>query len=164
LELITGLVVIGHAFLGIVFFAGLLGRGIVLALAQRARTIEAMRAVTKAAGPFEWIVIRLGAVALLLGVATAIVQGRPFLGPFQGVGVDWLFASILLLLTAAPLPPLVFLPRGRVFDAALDAATERGEVTPELLAAWRDPVTRAAHLYELLVVTVVLLLMLAKPF
>ena len=164
MEFVTGLLVIGHAFLGIVFFAGLLGRGVVLALAERARTIEAMRALTKAASPFEWIVIRLGSVALLLGLATAIAQGRPFLGPLQGAPFDWLFASILLLLTAAPLPPLVFLPRGRVFDAALDEATERQEVTPALMAAWRDPVTRAAHAWELLVVTIVLLLMLAKPF
>ena len=40
----------------------------------------------------------------------------------------------------------------------------RGEVTPELHAAWADPVVRAAHLYELGAVTVVLVLMLAKPF
>jgi hypothetical protein len=43
-------------------------------------------------------------------------------------------------------------------------ATARGEVTPELAASWRDPVVRAAHVYELLLVAIVLVLMLAKPF
>jgi len=35
---------------------------------------------------------------------------------------------------------------------------------PDLHAAWRDPVVRAAHVYELGAITVVLVLMLAKPF
>lgn len=164
MELITGLLVIGHAVLGILFFCGLVGRGIVLVLAERAETIGSMRTLAKAAAPFEWLVIRVGAVALILGVAVAIAQGRPFLGPLQGGRVDWLFLSILLLLTVAPLPPLVFLPRGRVFEAALEDATARGEVTPEVRAAWRDPFTRAAHVWELVVVTTVLVLMIAKPF
>jgi len=160
----TGVLVVGHALLGILFFCGLVGRAIVLWRAEHAETIEAMRTLAAAARPFEWIVIRLGSVALLLGLAVAIVQGRPFLGPIQGGHLDWLFASILLLLTVAPLPPLVFLPRGRVFEAALADATTRGEVTVELRAAWRDPVTRAAHVWELVVLTTVLALMLFKPF
>jgi hypothetical protein len=163
-ELLTGVIVLGHAFLGIVFFCGLLGRWVVLWMAEHAHTIDAMRALAKAAAPFEWLVIRVGSIALLLGLATAIAQGRPFLGPLQGAPVNWLFASILLLLTVAPLPPLVFLPKGAIFEAALEEATTRGEVTPELRAAWRDPATRAAHAYELTVVSVVLVLMLAKPF
>jgi hypothetical protein len=46
----------------------------------------------------------------------------------------------------------------------MTAADEQGRVTPELRAAWGDPVVRAAHVYELGVVTVVLILMLSKPF
>ena len=164
MELITGLLVLGHAVLGILFFCGLVGRGIVLALAERAETIAGMRTLTRAAVPFEWMVIRVGSVAILLGVAVAIVEGRPFLGPLQGGRIDWLFASVVLLLTVAPLPPLVFLPRGRVFDAALEDAANQGHVTAELRAAWRDPLTRAAHAWELTVLTTVLVLMLAKPF
>jgi hypothetical protein len=44
------------------------------------------------------------------------------------------------------------------------AAEAQGEVTPALRAAWADPVVKAAHVYELGAVTVVLVLMLAKPF
>jgi hypothetical protein len=159
----AGLVVLAHAILGIVFFGGLFGRGIVLALAERAETLPAMLTLTKAARPFERIVIVIGSIAGLLGVGAAIAQGRPLLGPLQGAGVDWLFVSVVLVLTTFPLPPLVFLPRGRVFDAALGVAVANGDVTPALRAAWRDPVVRAAHVYELAVVSIVLVLMLTKP-
>jgi hypothetical protein len=92
------------------------------------------------------------------------MQGRSVLGPLVGGGVDWLFVSLLLYLSVLPLIPLVFIPRGKVFEAALAAATVEGRVTPALQAAWRDPATRAAHLYELGSVTIVLILMLTKPF
>jgi hypothetical protein len=155
---------VAHALTGILFVGGLVGRWIVLGLAERADTIASMRTLTRAAGPFERIVIQGGGLMAVLGVLTAIAQGRPFLGPIQGAPVDWLFVSIVLLLTVQPLVPLVFLPRGRVFAAALEDATGQGEVTPRLHAAFRDPVVRAAHVYELGAVTVVLVLMIAKPF
>jgi hypothetical protein len=161
---VSGVIVLAHAVLGIVFFGGLFGRGIVLALAERAESLPAMLTLTKAARPFEQIVIVIGSIAGLLGVGAAIAQGRPFLGPLQGAGVDWLFVSVALVVTTVPLPPLVFLPRGRVFEAALGEAVTAGEVTPALRAAWRDPVVRAAHVYELALVTVILVLMLTKPF
>jgi hypothetical protein len=161
---VTGVIVLAHAVLGIVFFGGLFGRGIVLALAERAESLPAMLTLTKAARPFEQIVIVIGSIAGVLGIGAAIAQGRPFLGPLQGASVDWLFVSVALVVTSFPLPPLVFLPRGRVFEAALGEAVAAGEVTPALRAAWRDPVVRAAHVYELALVTVILVLMLTKPF
>jgi hypothetical protein len=160
----SGLIVLAHALLGIVFFGGLFGRWIVLGLAARATTLGAMRTLTHAASPFERIVIVIGTIAGVLGIGSALVQGRALLGPLQGGPVDWLFVSVVLVVTSFPLPSLVFIPRGKVFEAALEDATSRDEVTPALTAAWRDPVVRAAHIYELTIVTVILILMLAKPF
>ena len=91
-------------------------------------------------------------------------EGLPLLGPFVGAGANWLFVSLLLFLSVLPLVPLVFLPRGRVFEAALEEAEAAGVVTDRLRAAWSDPVVRGAHIYELTAVTIVLVLMLAKPF
>jgi hypothetical protein len=161
---VSGPVVLAHAIAGIVFFGGLFGRGIVLAMAERAETLPVMLTLTKAARPFERIVIVIGTVGLFLGIVAAIVQGRLLLGPLQGGPVDWLFVSVVLIATTLPLPPLVFLPRGRDFDAALRESIAIGDVTPALRVAWGDPVVRAAHAYELIIVTVVLVLMLAKPF
>jgi hypothetical protein len=160
----TDIVVLVHALVGVLFVAGLVGRWIVLGLAERADELPAMRTLTAAAGPFERIVIVGSLLVLAFGLGAAFLQGRSVLGPLTGGGIDWLFLSVLLYLSVVPLVPLVFLPRGRTFAAAMDGAVKAGSVTPELRTAWRDPVVRAAHAYELGAVTVVLVLMLAKPF
>jgi len=159
-----GLLALTHALAGIAFVSGLLARWMVLGLAARATELGSMGTLAAAARPFERLVIVGSQVVLALGIATAIVKGIPFLGPLQGGRVDWLFISLLLFLSVIPLVPLVFLPRGRVFAAAMAEAEARGAVTPALLDAWRDPVVRAAHVYELAAVTIVLVLMLTKPF
>jgi len=161
---ITTIVVLAHALLGILFVAGLIGRWIVLGLAQRATDLPSMKTLTTAAGPFERMVIVVPMFVLLFGVTAAFLQGRSVLGPLTGGNVDWLFVSLLLFLSPLPLVPLIFLPRGKVFEAAMSTAQANGHVTPELLAAWRDPAVRAAHVYELSSVTLVLILMLTKPF
>jgi hypothetical protein len=163
-DLMTGLLVAAHALLGAVFLGGLIGRWIVLGMAERADTVARMQTLTAAARPFERIVIFGSMAVLVLGVAAAIAQGRQFLGPLQGASVDWLFVSLILYLSVLPLVRLVFLPRGRAFDAAMEDAVAQGEVTGELARAWRDPAVRAAHIYELAAVTIVFVLMVTKPF
>jgi len=161
---IAGLVVLAHALVGILFVVGLVGRWIVLGMAERATQLDTMRTLTTAAGPFERIVIVASAFVLLFGIAAAWLQGRNLLGPFTGGSVDWLFVALVLYLSNLPLVPLVFLPRGKVFDTAMRDAEAQGRITPALSAAWTDPVVRAAHVYELASVTIVLILMLTKPF
>lgn len=155
---------VAHALVGIWFLSGLFGRWITLAQAARATDVASLGGMLKVSAQFERIVITGSIAVLALGVATAIVQGRAFLGPLQGASVDWLFVALLVYLSVIPLVPLVFLPRGRVFEAALADATSRGVITDELRAAFRDPVVLAAHLYELGAMIVVTILMVAKPF
>ena len=81
-----------------------------------------------------------------------------------GGSVDWLFVALVLFLSNLPLVPLVFIPRGRAFESVMRDAEAQDRVTPELAAAWRDPTVRAAHVYELGSTTIVLILMLTKPF
>ena len=161
---VTEVVILVHALIGVLFLAGLIGRWILLGAAERATELPAMKTLSAAAAPFERIVIIGSMLVLLFGIAAAFLAGHSVLGPLSGGTVDWLFVSLLLFLSLVPLVPLVFLPRGRVFEAALAAAEAQGSVTAELRAAWRDPVVRAAHVYELGAVTLILILMLAKPF
>jgi hypothetical protein len=84
--------------------------------------------------------------------------------PLWQEGTRWVTVSLLAFLTMIPLVPLVFLPRGRVFEEAFVGAVEAGRVTPELPTAFRDPVVAAARRYEVAVVVVVLYLMVTKPF
>ena len=160
----ANLLKIAHALLGVWFVAALAGRWVALGAAARADEIKPLRGMLTVASRFERQVIIVPLFVLILGIATAIAQGRPFLGPLQGAPVDWLFASLLIFLSPLPLVPLVFLPRGKVFEAALNDAEKQGLVTERLHVAFRDPVVFAAHLYELGSTVVVLVLMIAKPF
>ena len=160
----SGAVRVLHALAGVGFLTGLIGRWICLAYAERADDIGSLRTALAVSGRFERMVITGSVIVLVLGIATAIAQGRPFLGPLQGARVDWLFVSLVLYLSAIPLVPLVFLPRGRHFEAVLQSATATGRVTEDLGVAFRDPVVRAAHVYELGVMVLIFVLMVAKPF
>jgi hypothetical protein len=161
---IAGVVVLAHALIGIIFVVGLIGRWIVLGMASRADDLPAMRTLAAAAAPFERIVVVSSTLVLVFGLAAAFATGRSVVGPLGGGTVDWLFVSLVLYLSNLPLVPLVFLPRGRVFAATLAEAEATGGVTPTLRAAWHDPVVRASHVYELVTTTIVLCLMLTKPF
>lgn len=161
---LAGLIKVVHALVGVLFVAGLIGRWVALREAARAQEIGQVRSMLVVSARFERIVVATSLFVLLLGLLTAVAQGRPFLGPLQGAPVDWLFVSLVIYVSAVPLVPIVFLPRGRVFDAALEEATAQGAVTEGLRTAFRDPVVYAAHAYELGVTVVVLILMIAKPF
>jgi hypothetical protein len=72
--------------------------------------------------------------------------------------------SLVLYVSTILLVPTVFVPKGRIFGAALDDSVVLGRPTPDLVAAFNDPVSRVAHYVELTVVVAVLVLMIAKPF
>ena len=139
LATLPGLLAVLHALAGIGFIVGLFGRWMVLAAAERATTPSSMRLLARAAAPFETLVIAGSLVVFILGILTAWAEGLPLLGPFVGAGTNWLFVSLVLFLSVLPLVPLVFLPRGRVFEAALEEAEAAGVVTDRLRAAWSDP-------------------------
>jgi hypothetical protein len=153
-----------HALLGVWLIVGIVGRWTTMIQASRASTIASVKTLLGLSDRFEKMAIQGSLLVLVFGVLTAIAQGRPFLGPLQTASVDWLFVSLVLYLSLIPIVPLIFLPRGRRFAAALDDATHQGQVTPALSAAFRDPVVFAAHVYELAIIVVIFVLMITKPF
>ena len=154
------LVKLVHVIVAFGFLTGLLGRWILLHTAAHAEGVETAYRLSQAAGQFERLVITGGNLVLPAGLLTAWAQGYPWLGLTTG----WMLASVVILLSVLPFIPLVFLPRGKVFEAAMSAARAAGTVTPELRAAFRDPAVAFAHRYELGAVTVVVALMVLKPF
>lgn len=153
-----------HALLGILLAAGLIGRWVTLRYAAQMTDVKGLRQVLGVSDRFERIVIATSLFVLLFGLMTAVAQNRPFLGPLQGGNVDWLFVSLLLYVSVLLLVPMIFIPRGRIFDVALAEATRSGEMTADLKTAFRDPVVAAARTYELVAMVVILILMIAKPF
>jgi len=115
-------------------------------------------------GRFDNLMVIPGSTAVLaLGLVSAWFEGIPLLGFIQGAHSSWLFASLILFATIMALVPTVFLPRGRIFEAALEEAIAAGKVTDKLSAAFRDPLVRAAHVWELVAIVAIIWLMIAKP-
>jgi uncharacterized membrane protein len=80
-----------------------------------------------------------------------------------GLGTSWVLVSTILYLTMVPPVPLILLPRGRRFDAAMSDARSTGQVTPELRAAFRDRAVSLARTYEISAVLLIIALMVLKP-
>jgi hypothetical protein len=60
--------------------------------------------------------------------------------------------------------PFVFLPRGRIFERVLGEALSQGRITPELSLALNDRAVKLAHVYEAVMILVVVALMVFRPF
>jgi hypothetical protein len=145
--------------------AGVLGRYVVLSTAEHSMDIQAVRTLLPVANIFERAMVIPGTNAVFIaGLLTAWVQGWPILGFLQGGKSNWVLVSLLLLLSLIPIIAFVFVPRGKIFGKAFEESVAKGQVTPELTAAFRDPVVRAAHIYELLILVVIVILMVLKPF
>jgi uncharacterized membrane protein len=147
-----------HVLVAFAFVAGLVGRDITIAQARRSGDLASIDALLAVANRFDSMVKASSVAVLALGIIAMIVGG---LSPSEN---GWLVASLVLYVAMGILVPIVFLPRGRVFDAALADARQRGEVTPELTAAFGDTVVAFARNAELVVVAVIIGLMVLKPF
>jgi hypothetical protein len=154
-----------HVLVGFALVTGIVGRDVTLRRAARATDLGVIHALLDVASVFERALVRpASALVLVFGLVTAWLQGTPILGTLAGGSSNWLLVSVLVFVAIALLVPLVFLPRGRAFDAALAEADARGHVTPELSAAFRDPAVERARLAEVIGLLVVIALMVLRPF
>jgi uncharacterized membrane protein len=153
-----GWAVLVHVLVAFAFVAGLVGRNVTIAHARRSRDLASITQLLAVANRFDTIV-KLGSIAVLVfGLVAMVVEDLPLSAN------GWLVASIALYVALGLLVPIVFIPRGRAFDAALADAQQRGEATPELTEALRDPVVTLARNAELVVAAVIIGLMVLKPF
>lgn len=150
-----------HVLAGFGFVAGLVGRNVSIAQARHEEAMERVETLMAVAGRFERLMVIPGSAAVfLLGLVTMLAQGWSFLGD----GNRWLPTSVVLFAATAALVPLVFLPRGRVFEEAFAGAKLEGQVTPALAQAFADPAVTWARRAEGAAVAVVIALMVLKPF
>jgi hypothetical protein len=154
-------VVFLHVAIAFWFVGGLIGRGVTLARARSSADIDTVSLLTELAGRFENLMVIPGSIAVLVaGLLAAWAEGIPLWGPGSG----WLLLALILFLSTWPLVPLIFLPRGKVFGAALADARAQGKVTPALTDAFHDPAVAFARNYEMVVIAVIVALMVVKPF
>jgi hypothetical protein len=148
-----------HVAIAFALVAGLVGRWILLTRAARAPDVEESARLAEAASPFERIVIPAGPAVVVAGLLTAWAQGYEWLG----LTTPWMLGAVLLVVPIVAFVPLVFIPRGREFEAAMAEARARGEITPRLRAAWGDRAVAVARRYELLGIALIVALMVVKP-
>lgn len=161
LVVVSRWVVLLHVGVAFWLVAGLIGRNLTLGRARSTEDVRVMGELLDVAGRFDRLMVIPGSAAVLpLGLLAAWAQGRPLAGP----GNWWLLLSLILYLSLIPPIPLVFLPRGRVFERAFAEAKERGEVTRALRAAFRDSAVAAARVWEIIAIAAIVSLMVVKPF
>jgi Predicted integral membrane protein (DUF2269) len=154
-------VVLLHVAVAFWFVAGLLGRNVTMARARSANDLSTLVELVDLSGRFERLMVIPGSFGVLvLGLLAAWAEGQPLAGTDDW----WLLTSLILFVGLGVLVPTVFLPRGKVFEGALEQARQRGEVTPELRTALRDPAVRNARAAEIVVVAIIVALMVTKPF
>jgi hypothetical protein len=141
------------------FVAGLVGRDVTLARARASADITTIKAMCDTAGVFDrWMVTPASMSVLAFGLVVALV------GRYSFTHNGWMSLSLALYLSVAVLVPLVYLPKGKVFDAALDEAVAAGAPTPAFDRAFSDRTVWATRWYERIVVAVIIALMITKPF
>jgi len=154
-----------HILAALVLVGGLFSRQVVRAYARKATDVRAFAEISQGANQIERLMVIPGNMAvIILGVIAALMSGAPILGFIQGASANWLLVANLLLIIGMVIVPVVFVPRGKVFDGILEKALAEGRITPELTAALDDQVVKIAHLYEQVSIVIVVALMVLKPF
>ena len=154
-----------HVMAAILLVAGIVGRQVTRSQAQKTDDLQIFLGMSTLAGRFENLLVRPGSIAVvLIGVVVAVLEGWPIFGFLQGGAVNWLLVSNILILSMFAIIPLIFVPRGKAYEKALQDAAAKGAITPELRAAFQDPVVRWAHLWEEIALVLIIFLMVTKPF
>ncbi len=154
-----------HVLSAMALVTGLVGRWIANAHAERSMDIGTTDALLEVSRRFERMVIGASFAVLVSGLLMAWLLSLPVLGVLQGSPTNWILISLaLFILVLGLLPPIVFLPASRTFEAALATARRAGTKTPELRAAFANGRVRAANVVELAAVFIVIGLMVLKPF
>ncbi|HEU0296991.1 MAG TPA: DUF2269 family protein [Anaerolineales bacterium] len=154
-----------HILSSIVFIGGIFARQAVRSRGKKATSIRELEAYFSAAGQIEKLMVIPGNMAVIVfGVILAIMMKAPIFGFLQGASQNWLLVTNLMLVAGGLMVPLVFLPRGKIFDRLMQDALGRDEITSELRSHLDDAVVKRAHFLEMFLVVVIVILMVFKPF
>jgi len=139
-----------HVAVAFWFVAGLLGRNITMARAKAATDLRTLQELVDLSGRFERMIVIPGSFAVLVarfargvGAGSAARRGRPLVA---GHVVDPIRHRRRARADGVP-------SARQISESVLEDAKQRGEVTPELRTAPRDPAVRNARATELVVTT-----------
>lgn len=155
-----------HVLAAFWFISGVIGRNLAFRQAGRATDVHAVHALLQMSEFFErYAVISVGGVVILFGLVVTWMQKWPLFGFLQGSSSNWLLVSFILVLGgSAVIPALGLIARRRERTRALEEALVQGTITPRLTAALNDKVVIRFRNVELIMLVVIIVLMVTKPF
>jgi len=154
-----------HIISSMVFIGGIFARQAIRSQGKKSADINTLAAYFSAAGKIESLMVIPGNFGtILFGVIFAIMIHAPIFGFLQGADKNWLLLTNVLLIAGSLNVPLIFLPRGKIYERLLADAIQKGEITSELKSHLDDKVVKAAHQFEIIMVVVIVILMVFKPF
>lgn len=155
-----------HVLSAFWFISGVVGRNFVYWRAGKADNVHAAHSLLQVSEFFErWAVIAGAFLVAFFGLVAVWVQGWPIFGFLQGAASNWLLVSVILYVGMSLLVPFFrLIPRRKQRTKALEDALAQGVITPELAAALNDKVVRGYRLTEVVMIVVVIVLMVTKPF
>lgn len=155
-----------HVLAAFWFMSGLVGRDLTFWWASRVKEVHAAQALLQISDFFErYAVMPISIAVLAFGLIVTWMQKWPLLGFLQGSPSNWLLVSFILFVgTSALIGPLGLIARRRERARAVEEALAQGTMTPRLMAALRDPVVSRFRMVELVILIVIIILMVTKPF
>jgi len=155
-----------HVLAAFWFLSGLVGRDFAFWRAGKATSVQAVQALLQISDFFErYAVIPISMAVFLFGLVVTFMQKWPLLGFLQGSPTNWLLVSFLLFLgISLAIGLLRLVPRRKQRTRALEESLAQKTITPELTAALNDPVVVRFRTIELVVMILIIILMVTKPF
>jgi hypothetical protein len=101
----------------------------------------------------------------VFGLIATWMQKWPLFGFLQGSSTNWLLVSFLLFVgISALIGPLGLVARRKERERAMQEALAQGAMTLRLIAALQDKVVIRFRIVEMIVLFVIIVLMVTKPF
>ena len=155
-----------HVLTAFWLISGVVGRGLTFWQAGRAKDVQSIRALLQVSEFFErYAVIPVSMAVLLFGLIVTWMQKWPLFGVLQGSPTNWLLVSFLLFVgISAFIAPLGLIARRKERERALEESLSQGIITLRLIAALHDHVVIRFRIVEMIVLLVIIILMVTKPF
>jgi len=155
-----------HVLAAFWMVSGVVGRGLAFWWAGRARSVQAVQALLQVSEFFErYAVIPVSVLVLIFGLIVTWMQKWPLFGFLQGSSSNWLLvSSVLFLGLSAVIGPLKLIARRKERERALEEALAQGTITLRLLAALNDKVVNRFRMVEFMILMIIIVFMVTKPF
>ena len=155
-----------HVLSAFWMISGMIGRGLTFWQARKATNVHAVHSLLQLSEFFErYAVIPVAGLVFLFGLIITLLQKWPLFGFLQGATSNWLLVSFLLFTGGGIfIVPLGLIARRNERERALKEALAQETITLRLLAALNDKVVIGFRIVELIVMVIIIILMVTKPF